>query len=228
MEKNTPNERIKWILKQENCSIHQLAGGNNNLLQKFYRQINVGAPLTADILRIILTTFPQYNHMWILNGEGEVKESGIQGMKKSNYGDGCKPNVYDPNVVECCEPGAVFNAATEGKLNGYIAMPGAPANVFYIKTDDDAMESADIKESIPKGSFIAVRSTKDTYIRWGMNYVICTSSGIFVRKLMPSQNDGYVLCKSNKDEKYPSFEIPKKEILGMALVVGVVYGYFFN
>lgn len=21
MEKNTPNERIKWILKQENCSI---------------------------------------------------------------------------------------------------------------------------------------------------------------------------------------------------------------
>lgn len=91
--------------------------------------------MTADILRIILTTFPQYNHMWILNGEGEVKESGMQGMKKSNYGEGCKPNVYDPNVVECCEAGAVFNAATEGKLNGYIAMPGAPANVFYIKTN---------------------------------------------------------------------------------------------
>lgn len=225
MSTTTPNERIKMILENENCTIHQLAGGSSTILQKLYRQINVGKPLSADVLNLVMTNFPQYDPMWILNGDGEPT---FDKSKSANLSGNSKPNVFDTELFGSGEPGTAFDAVTQNQMNGYVSLPDSPSNVFYIKSHGDSMTSCDKSQSIPDGAFVAIKKVSKKYFRWGEVYAICTPDGYFVKKIMPSEKDDNIKCVSLNSDKYPPFDMPLDEVTDVALVVGVVYGSFWN
>ncbi len=60
------------------------------------------------------------------------------------------------------------------------------------------------------------------YIQWNRCHVIATrDQGILVKRIMPSEKEGcFKIVSENKD--FPSFDLPKEDITGLALVVGCV------
>jgi phage repressor protein C with HTH and peptisase S24 domain len=73
------------------------------------------------------------------------------------------------------------------------------------------------------GDVVACRIIKDLlYVQWNKTYVIDTyTQGTILKRLKKSTTDDHVVCKSdNKD--YDEFELPKKDIRNIAMVVGVI------
>ena len=73
------------------------------------------------------------------------------------------------------------------------------------------------------GDIIACRVVKDMlFFQWGRVYALCTKSqGLMIKRLMPSKNEGTITCVSYNEE-YPPFEIPKEDIVEIALVNGSI------
>lgn len=64
--------------------------------------------------------------------------------------------------------------------------------------------------------------TDRKFLQWNKCHVIATrEQGILVKRLMPSEQDGFLTAVSDNKE-YPPFDIPLEEITGIALVVGSV------
>lgn len=64
--------------------------------------------------------------------------------------------------------------------------------------------------------------TDRKFLQWNKCHVIATrEQGILVKRLMPSEQDGFLTVVSDNKE-YPPFDIPLDEITGIALVVGSV------
>ena len=73
------------------------------------------------------------------------------------------------------------------------------------------------------GDIIACRILHESkFIQWGKVYVVATKEqGMLVKRLEESQKEEHVLAVSD-NLSYKQFDIPNDEILGIALVVGVV------
>lgn len=73
------------------------------------------------------------------------------------------------------------------------------------------------------GDVIACTILKDRkFLQWNKCHVIATrEQGILVKRLMPSEQEGFLTAVSDNKE-YPPFDIPVDEITGIALVVGSV------
>jgi phage repressor protein C with HTH and peptisase S24 domain len=89
---------------------------------------------------------------------------------------------------------------------------------FMIETHGSSM--------IPKynsGDVIACSIIKDSkFIQWNKCHVIATiEQGILVKRIRQADDDGCILAISDNPD-YPPFLIPKDEITGIALVVGVI------
>lgn len=73
------------------------------------------------------------------------------------------------------------------------------------------------------GDIIACKQLKESkFLQWNKVYVLATKEqGLLVKRLMPSELENSLrVVSDNKD--YPAFDIPKNEILGIALVLGVI------
>jgi phage repressor protein C with HTH and peptisase S24 domain len=73
------------------------------------------------------------------------------------------------------------------------------------------------------GDIIACRKIHDSkFIQWNKCYVIATiEQGLLVKRIRQGENLDHLLAVSDNKE-YEPFEIPKDEITGIALVVGVI------
>lgn len=73
------------------------------------------------------------------------------------------------------------------------------------------------------GDVIAVRVLHErAFIQWNKVHLIATKEqGLLVKRLKKSTNDDNIICASDNKE-YDAFEVPWKEIEGVALVIGVI------
>lgn len=73
------------------------------------------------------------------------------------------------------------------------------------------------------GDIIACRKLHDSkFIQWNKCYVIATSEqGLLVKRIRQSDQPDHLLAVSDNKE-YQPFDIPKDEITGIALVIGVI------
>ena len=80
------------------------------------------------------------------------------------------------------------------------------------------------ERSIPERSIVGCRIWKSrSHVRWGEVYALATPDGVVVKKIMPSEKDGYIKCVSfNEEEGFIPYDLPADEIQDWAIVVGVV------
>lgn len=63
----------------------------------------------------------------------------------------------------------------------------------------------------------------ETFIQWGKVYIMDTSQGAICKRLQKSQKgEDYVLVVSENAELYPAFDMHRKEIRALAIVIGLV------
>ena len=88
---------------------------------------------------------------------------------------------------------------------------------FLIRVKGDSMA--------PKyngGDLLACKRVPEIYFQWGRVYVICSrSQGMMVKRVHPSESDSHIKCVSD-NPKYPPFDMPKDDLLSVALVNGAI------
>jgi phage repressor protein C with HTH and peptisase S24 domain len=73
------------------------------------------------------------------------------------------------------------------------------------------------------GDIVACRKIKElTFFQWNRIYVIYTKSqGVLIKRVMPSEDKNFVTLVS-ENKSYQPFQIPKSEIIDIALVLGAI------
>lgn len=132
--------------------------------------------------------------------------------------------LFELDTASCGMPSGFEAVIEANKCEKYI-IPDLIGCDFAIRTSGRSMINRKFPErSIPERSIIGCRIWRSrSHIRWGEVYALATPDGIVVKKVMPSEKEGYIKCVSfNEEENFPSYDLPLAEIQDWALVVGVV------
>lgn len=147
---------------------------------------------------------------WLLTGDGDM----FGGSVKNVDGSPCFDLV---TIQGGAGQGNGMEALTMDMSVGTMSVPGMPvgANIPYIQVRGSSMVNRrDPAHSIPEGAWIGIRPSQSSAIRWGEVYVIMTTDGPVVKKVMPSEHEGYITCVSyNEEDGFLPYELPTTEII---------------
>jgi repressor LexA len=85
------------------------------------------------------------------------------------------------------------------------------------------VEGSSMYPKYSSGDVVACRILHEqNFIQWNQTHVIATKEqGLIIKRVKKGVTEGsLIMISDNKD--YPEFEVPKKEITGIALVIGVI------
>lgn len=131
---------------------------------------------------------------------------------------------YEVENFECGTPAGFGGALESTNPDGYFNFPWVKpdGNTFCVKAHGNSMLNRDDpNHSICHGSYIALRRNEVSAIQWGEVYALATANGYIIKKLMPSEREGYVKCVSFNSEEFPPYDLNVNEIYDYAIVVGV-------
>ena len=132
--------------------------------------------------------------------------------------------LFELEAASCGMPSGFEVAIEANKCDRYI-IPDLAGCDFTIRTRGRSMINRSHPErSIPERSIVGCRIWRSrSHVRWGEVYALATPDGVVIKKIMPSEKDGYIKCVSfNEEEGFIPYDLPADEIQDWAIVVGVV------
>jgi len=169
---------------------------------------NLKSSPTAKVLQKIFYTFPDLNQSWLLTGNGtmlnteERKLGGIPLVPQDAMGGALagQDNQWMPYNCE------------------WYVIPAFIGADFLMTVQGDSM----MPDYLP-GDLVACRRVPldRLWFQWGKIYIIDTDQGPLIKKIMPSDKEGYIKIVS-ANPNYPPFDLETTEIHGVALVDGLI------
>ena len=215
---STVVERIREIIAYKRVSERHFCreiGVSNGFLSKVN---DVG----SDKLSKIIYTYPEINPTWLLTGSGEMlsveqsQQSMSTQLQPISLGKGI------PLVAE---------SALRKLRDGVFDIQQTDASAYYMvpkfkqKAIDFMLEVTDssMYPQYTAGDILACTNVREnTFIQWNKVHVIATrEQGVLIKRIKKGSSDQTILAVSDNLD-YEPFEIPKQEIIGMALVVGLI------
>lgn len=192
-------------------------------------------------LNNVLLAYPELNREWLLYGEGAMLKSSVNPSPSGGNSDreDTERITRDNRETDDLQniPSnykrlpLVTQTAAAGFGNANFAIHEADVKDYYIVPkfkyhQVDFMIEISGSSMYPKynsGDVVACAILHDgSFIQWNKCHVIATrEQGILCKRLMPGSTDDCLKMVSD-NENYPPFEVPKDEITGIALVVGVI------
>jgi len=219
-------DRIYEYIKNKGVSISHFekkVGLSNGYLGKQKRR---NADIGEGVMLKILENCPDINPEWLLTGKGSMLRDETNIIYQQEFIPAVKADKLRGKPIPLVTQEAVAGfgggdfSISEQDVKEYYVIP----KFKYHKVD--FMIEVYGNSMYPKynsGDIIACTIITDSkFIQWNKPHVIATRyQGILVKRIFPGLNDETLLLKSdNKD--YAPFEVPKDEITGIALVVGVI------
>lgn len=174
--------------------------------------------ISIDAINSMIKSYPEVNISYILEGNGPIfhtDQSNIINEPESDY----KPKKGIPlvNLVASAgkHPGEIiFN---EREIESRYVIPEFAKADFLIRVKGSSM--------YPKysaGDILAcIKMNKDNFIQWNKTYVIDTTQGIMVKRILKGgTKTSWVLRSDNKD--YQDIDVPVEDIYSISLVIGVI------
>ncbi|BFM42713.1 hypothetical protein CFS9_13540 [Flavobacterium sp. CFS9] len=205
------------VAKNEGVTItklEQVIGASKGVLS---RAIANNSDIQAKWILKLVENYPQYNSEWLLTGK--------------------EPMLKSKNT-----PIAIKTSSTNGyPLVSVTAIGGFGNNAFTILPQDvkdyynipkfsnkkiDFMIEVEGSSMYPKyssGDIVACTVIKESrFIQWNKTHVIATKEqGIIIKRIKKAASEDSLIMISD-NENYDPFNVPKEEITGIALVVGVI------
>ena len=131
---------------------------------------------------------------------------------------------YEVENFECGTPAGFGGALEATNPDGYFNFPWVKndGETFCVKAHGNSMLNfKDPIHSITHGSYVALKKSNVNTIQWGEVYALATADGYIVKKLMPSEREGFIKCVSFNSDEFPPYDISVEEIYDYAKVVGV-------
>lgn len=206
--------RIAKISECEGVSItamEALIGASKGVLS---RALSNNTDIQSKWVKSIVENYQQYNAEWLLTGNGTMLKSAENAVKSS---------VEGIPLVEV--------KAIGGFGNSHFAIGKQDIKAHYVipkfeHKQVDFMIEVEGSSMYPKyssGDVVACRIIRDRlFIQWNKTHVVATKTqGIIIKRVKEgAKKDTMQMVSDNKD--YPPFDVPVKDITGIAIVVGVI------
>lgn len=218
------SERIKQIIDYKKIStrkFEQIIGCSNGVMAKI---ISKNTDISSVWVSKIIDNFEEISPEWLLTGRGEMLRSGtssedhFRGVTKMipvKAGEGI-PLI--PIEAVAGWNGVDHEGVTLSDCENYYIPDFVSAGAEYLIR----VSGSSMYPKYSSGDILACKKIKEvTFFQWGKIYVIDSAQGAMVKRILPSEKDNCVVCKSD-NEKYPPFELPKTEIRSLSIVIGAV------
>lgn len=150
------------------------------------------------------------SYTWLLTGEGSM-------LNEEKHEDNTMSLPLIPRDAMAGVLSGDGSAIMAYECERYI-VPIFKGAEFLIMVQGDSMMPRYIS-----GDIVACKRVPmdKLWFQWGKTYVIDTNQGALVKRIEPSDKEGYIsVCSYN--EQYKPFNLPVSEINGIALVVGTI------
>jgi len=173
--------------------------------------------VTIKTLNKIETVYPELNIDWLKTGEGDMLNMEKKRMAINKI-DLHPEDVPLYNAVAAAGFGSFDTMLSEENIIDYYRVPLFKYCDFMMYVKGSSMYP-----KYSNGDIIACKILHSVqFLQWNKVYVIATSEqGFLVKRVKESDKDDCV-CFVSDNKEYPPFDINKSEILGYALVVGVI------
>ena len=186
-------------------------------------QICGGAKVPGrGVLEEILTVFPEVSRPWLYFGEGRMlvadAEKSLLAKEDAPAYEKTLPLIpYDAfaGLPAVDNIGIAFKDCEQYYIPDFISRWAD----FLIRVSGDSMVPQYLN-----GDLLACTLIKDVlFFQWGKIYVIDTSQGVLVKRIMRIEGDDeHVLLVSENKDKYEPFKFPTSDIRSLAIVVGLI------
>jgi len=209
------NEVVEKMAQSEGVTISQLAALIGKPSANLY-DIQSGKlkGVSEKLADLIISKFPHYNKSWLLTGEGEMLNTANSGLSPQT-----------PSLEAVLIP-LLPVSAQGGSLNDFVISvreSDCEKVVSPVKGADFAMYVAgdSMSPEYPNGSQVHVKKIhEDAFIEWGKVYVLDTCNGAVIKRIIPSEKDGYIKCMSiNPNPIYAPFDVNMNDIYGVYRVM---------
>lgn len=158
---------------------------------------------------------------WLLTGRGKMLFEDKTELAPISRLDDDNDIETRPRIPFDAAAGAlsvITQSVAEGQCERFPVIPRFPQYDFTIMVKGDSMEP-----EFRSGDEIACRLIDEpSFIQWGRPHVLDTNQGVVLKRIY-NRSDA-VLCKSD-NHFYEDFEIPKEDIIHIAIVVGSIRLY---
>lgn len=171
--------------------------------------IKVKGP-SVDVLAKISSKYPQLDLNWLVSGDGDMLKT-----------ESTSPSSYSlPLIPMEAFAGPGLPNYEDERIEDFYTVSEFKNSDFLIRVKGDSM--------VPKyngGDIVACKKVdmdKVYFLQWNRVYVIGTrSQGIMIKRVQPSDKDGYIKCVSD-NVRYAPFDVPTEDIVQIALVNGAI------
>jgi len=208
--------RLDEIIKKIGTTADVLADKLGVSYDQFMLMMNGNLAVPEDLLDKIEVLYPQIDRLWLHTGKGNMLK------------DVVPVNLWqDPNIKPIP---LVTHQAAAGFGSGTFTIAEQDVKEYYVipkfkHSQVDFMIEVRGNSMYPKynsGDIIACKILKESnFIQPNKPHLIGTKEqGMLVKRILEDKEDCLVLKSDNKE--YPNFEVPKEEITGIAVVIGVI------
>ncbi len=166
----------------------------------------------------IIDILPEIDPIWLLTGKGEMLATA---KKKENNTHIPSKEIKEGIPLLPIEALANMDSENISILQydcEYFIIPSFKGADFLISVRGGGMSPKYNSGDIVVCAII--RGSK--FIQWNKAHVIATKEqGVLIKRIRKSTDDNTILAISD-NESYEPFEIPKNEIIGIAIIVGVI------
>ncbi len=189
----------------------------------FASQLKNNKTIGVDKLENILKKYEEINPTWLLTGEGEMlRENNI----KKVVATADNINYLKQNGIPLLPVKAMAGIGNNGgyqimdsDVEDYLIVPKlmGVANCAFTVSGDS------MEQTYFRGDFVICKRIffEHDYVQYNKAYVLDTTQGAMVKRLIKSKDEANYICRSDNKE-YDDFEIPKNTITNAALVLAVV------
>lgn len=186
-----------------------------------FKGSNKEKPINSDFLDKLLTNFPELNPKWLVTGKGamEIQASKTNVLNEPAVNYKASSNRTPLVKVEAVAGFGSSEWAIEAKdIQDHYVVPDFNGLDFMIRVKGESMQP-----KYNSGDIVGCRIIRESkFIVWNNPYVIGTrEQGIMVKRILPGSSDESIKAISDNPD-YPPFEIPRDEITGVALIIGVI------
>ena len=213
------NERFCELLKRKNISVKEAAniiGKSDMYVRKLMR---TGESFGIEPAMAILNSMKDVSADWLLTGKGSMLKSStaqkdeVKAVKPENDDE-----IKYVRLLPLHAHGGSLNDFTVSVKDSDCEKVLSPVKGadFAIQVQGDSMAP-----EYPSGSVILIKKINESaFIEWGKAYVLDTENGSVVKKVVPSDKEGFVRCVSiNPDPSYAPFDVPLSSVYGIYRVL---------
>lgn len=209
--------RIIKFLKNKGISkraFYQRTGISNGVLDK-------PTGLTEDNIEKFISAYKEVNPAWVITGEGDmlVNDSDYNILKEPETEYNVKGKKIPLVKIEAMAGFGSTDWSIQVKdIQDDYVVPDFNGIDFMIKVKGESMQP-----KYNSGDIVGCRIIRESkFVQWNKPYVVATKEqGIIVKRLHPGSTDQSLKAVSDNPD-YPPFEIPREEITGVALIIGVI------